>query len=108
MAALTAQQASILAAAARLVKPGGRLIYVTCSILPEENDRVVQTFLAAHPAFAPLPWNELTADWRHGTHGAAFVNGPCPTDGVPEAVRLFPHVHGCDGFFAVVLERRSV
>ncbi|BBD76712.1 RsmB/NOP family class I SAM-dependent RNA methyltransferase [Hydrogenophilus thermoluteolus] len=108
VAALTAQQASILAAAARLVKPGGRLIYVTCSILPEENDRVVQTFLAAHPAFAPLPWNELTADWQHGTHGTAFVNGPCPTDGVPEAVRLFPHVHGCDGFFAVVLERRSV
>ncbi|GAB6049744.1 RsmB/NOP family class I SAM-dependent RNA methyltransferase [Hydrogenophilus islandicus] len=106
VAALVAQQSSILTAAARLVKPGGRLIYVTCSILPDENDEVVQRFLAEHGDFAPIPWERLTADWRHAESGAPFTNGPCPVGGIAEAVRLFPHRHGCDGFFAVVLERR--
>jgi 16S rRNA C967 or C1407 C5-methylase (RsmB/RsmF family) len=67
---------------------------------------VVRRFLAEHGDFAPIPWERLTADWRHAESGAPFTNGPCPVGGIAEAVRLFPHRHGCDGFFAVVLERR--
>src|SRR5205085_6425574 len=51
LAELAARQASILAAAATLVKPGGRLVYATCSVLADENERIVEGFLAAHPQF---------------------------------------------------------
>jgi 16S rRNA (cytosine967-C5)-methyltransferase len=50
---LTLKQARILAAAATLVKPGGRIVYATCSMLPEENEAIVDGFLATHPQFAP-------------------------------------------------------
>ena len=53
LAELVAKQRAILAAAATLVKPGGRLVYATCSVLPEENEAIVDAFLAAHPGFAP-------------------------------------------------------
>ncbi len=49
---LAAKQTKILAAAATLVKPGGRLVYATCSVLPDENEAIVDAFLAAHPEFA--------------------------------------------------------
>ena len=52
LAELTAKQASILEAAAKLVKPTGRLVYATCSLLPEENERIVEAFLAAHPGLS--------------------------------------------------------
>ena len=52
VAELAAKQARILDAASTLVKPGGRLVYATCSVLPEENDAIVDAFLAAHPTFA--------------------------------------------------------
>ncbi len=51
LAELTAKQAAILAAAATLVKPGGRLVYATCSVLPDENDAIVDAFLSVHPGF---------------------------------------------------------
>ena len=59
-------QAGILASAARLVKPGGRLAYATCSMLPEENEKQVATFLAAHPAFRVVTLREAAprlTDW---------------------------------------------
>jgi len=49
------------AAAARLVKPGGRLVYATCSILPDENEAIADAFCCAHPEFTLLPCNELLA-----------------------------------------------
>src|SRR4029453_12287919 len=52
IAELTVKQASILASAATLVKPGGRLVYATCSVRPEENEDIVAQFLASHPQFA--------------------------------------------------------
>lgn len=107
VAQLTREQQSILTAAARLVKPGGWLVYVTCSILPEENDAVVQAFLTTHSEFTLVPVAERTAGWRHAVTGAPFVNGPQPAGGVAGALRLFPAVHGCDGFFAAVLARRE-
>ncbi len=92
VAELAAKQAAILAGAAVLVKPGGRLVYATCSILPEENDAIVEGFLAAHPQFGVLP------------AAAELARAGIPLDTGPE-LRLFPHVHGCDGFFAAILER---
>ncbi len=92
VAELAAKQASILAAAATLVKPGGRLVYATCSVLPEENEAIVGQFLASHPGFAP---GNATADLARAN--IALDTGP--------TLKLFPHRHGCDGFFAAVLER---
>ena len=78
------QQSEILAAAATMVKPGGRLVYATCSLEPEENETVVSAFLQARPEFAiaapdkfPLPleadgWLRCRPD-RHGTDGFAAV-----------------------------------
>ena len=94
LAELTAKQSSILAAAATLVKPGGRLVYATCSILPEENEAIIATFVAAHPAFATVPVAPELA-----RAGIALDTG--------DTLKVLPHRHGCDGFFAAVLERRA-
>ena len=92
VAELTRKQADILAGAARLLKPGGRLVYATCSILPEENEGVVDAFLAGHPEFVRLSAAEILAK-----QGIAL---DCGTD-----MRLTPNLHGTDGFYAAVLER---
>jgi 16S rRNA (cytosine967-C5)-methyltransferase len=94
VAAMTVKQASITAAAARLVRPGGRLVYGTCSLLEEENEGIVQGFLAAQPDFVLIPAAEVLA--------RAHV----PLDTGP-FLALTPAAHGCDGFFAAVLERRA-
>ncbi len=89
---LTAKQRRIIASAATLVKPGGRLVYATCSVLPEENDAVVDAFLAAHPDFAQ---RDAAAELARA--GIALDTGT--------SLRLLPHRHGCDGFFAAIVER---
>lgn len=89
-------QAKILESAARLVRPGGRLIYATCSLLAAENDEQVARFLAAHPDFAPVP---LAGIWPAVAGGAA----PCPGP----YLALSPARHDTDGFFAAVLERTA-
>jgi len=94
VAELVAKQTSILASAATLVKPGGRLVYATCSVLPEENEAIVAQFLASHPGFKP---GNAAADLARAN--IALDTGPM--------LRLFPHRHGCDGFFAAVLERAA-
>jgi 16S rRNA (cytosine967-C5)-methyltransferase len=90
---LAAKQARILKAAARLVKPGGRLVYATCSILPDENEAVADAFAAEHGEFKALACNELLATQR------------IPLD-TGAQLRLWPHRHGTDGFFAAAYERR--
>ncbi|MCX7946476.1 MAG: RsmB/NOP family class I SAM-dependent RNA methyltransferase [Hydrogenophilus sp.] len=106
LALLVREQEEILSAAAVLVRPGGRLVYVTCSVLPEENDGVVARFLARRGDFRWVPHEVVTGEWREEESGAPFVNGPVPVGGRSEALRLFPHVHGTDGFFAAILERQ--
>ncbi len=91
---LQAKQAAILASAARLVKPGGRLVYATCSILREENEDIVDAFLAAHPLFSRLNAGALLAD-----QGITIDCG--------EDLHLWPQIHGTDGFFAVALARSA-
>ena len=89
---LTVKQTAILAAAATLVKPGGRLVYATCSLLPEENDGIVDAFLAAHPHF------------REGDATAELARAGIPLD-TGKRLRVAPDTHRCDGFFSAVLER---
>ena len=89
---LAAKQRRILEAAARLVKPGGRLVYATCSILTEENDAVADAFRSSVPNFQPLDCAELLAAQRIGVNTG-------------ERLQLWPHVHGTDGFFAVAFQR---
>ncbi|HUZ72361.1 MAG TPA: RsmB/NOP family class I SAM-dependent RNA methyltransferase [Stellaceae bacterium] len=96
LAELTALQADILDSAARLVRPGGRLVYVTCSLLNEENEAQVARFLAAHGDFALMP---VAPVW------AATVGGDCPAKG--EMLRLTPLRHGTDGFFVAIMGRRA-
>ncbi len=90
---LNVKQAAILAGAARLVKPGGRLVYATCSLLAEENEHIVDAFIAAHPEFALLPANELLASQKIALDTGKYL-------------QLRPDLHQTDGFFAAVLERR--
>jgi len=92
---LTEAQQRILVAAAELLKPGGRLVYATCSLLREENDDIVAAFLTAHPEFNIIPANEILAR-RH-----------VPLTMEDAALRLYPHRHRTDGFYAMVLERKS-
>jgi 16S rRNA (cytosine967-C5)-methyltransferase len=92
---LVAKQARILASAARLVKPGGLLVYATCSLLPAENEDQVSAFLAANPEFKLVPVDQPWAD---------AIGGAPPCD--PPFLHLTPARHGTDGFFAAVMERR--
>jgi len=91
---LVSLQAAILASAARLVRQGGRLVYATCSLLPEENADQVTRFLAAHPEFRLTPVTEV---WT------AVIGGACPASGA--TLTLTPAVHATDGFFVAILER---
>jgi 16S rRNA (cytosine967-C5)-methyltransferase len=93
---LTAKQGAILAAASVLVKPGGRLVYATCSLLSEENEAVVEAFLAAHPDFERRSAAALLDEAR--------VTVPAQQD---DYLRLRPDVHDTDGFFACAMVRRS-
>jgi 16S rRNA (cytosine967-C5)-methyltransferase len=86
------KQTSILAAAARLVRIGGRLVYATCSVLIEENEAQVSAFLSRHPGFVLMP---LARAW------ALDATPPCSGD----FLFLTPFRHGTDGFFGAVLER---
>jgi 16S rRNA (cytosine967-C5)-methyltransferase len=91
---LVDKQRRILAAASRLLKPGGRLVYATCSILDEENDAVAREFVASHPEFAPVSCAKVLATQR-----IALDTG--------EYLKLSPQHHATDAFFAAIFERRG-
>jgi len=97
IAELQVKQAAILASAARMLKPGGRLVYATCSLLDAENEEIAQAFEAAHPQFSKLDAAEVL-NKAHVAHAEKLVeNG---------YLRLWPHQHQTDGFFAAVWEKR--
>lgn len=88
IAALPDVQYEILCGAAKCVKPGGALLYSTCTLAPAENGGVVERFLASHPEFEAENF-ALAGEVHHGS------------------VTLFPHIHGCDGFFISKMRRRT-
>ena len=94
LAELNVKQTAILASAARLVRRGGRLVYATCSILPEENEAIVQAFLAAHLDFTVLAVQGILDDAK------------IPLTMSTDFLQLYPHLHATDGFFAAVMVRR--
>ena len=95
VARLARRQRAILEAYLPLVKPGGRLIYATCSLSPEENDGVIDGLLADHPELAPVSAKEVLGKER------ALAIG----DG--ERLRVRPDLHDTDGFFAAIVRRRA-
>lgn len=99
---LTAKQTAILQSAARLVKPGGRLVYATCSVLPEENEAIAEAFAAANPDFEPQDAAELLAGLKVAGAEALCAGGERGT----RYLRLWPHRHATDGFFAAVWNRK--
>jgi 16S rRNA (cytosine967-C5)-methyltransferase len=92
VAQLVRKQQGILNAASRLVKPGGRLVYATCSILPQENEEVVEAFLAANPQFVLQDAAQVMQSLKIPVNTGQYL-------------RLAPVSHGTDAFFAAVLER---
>ncbi len=98
LAPLARDALAMLTHAARAVRPGGRLVYATCSSEPEENDEVVAQFLAGHPAFVPI---DPRRAYERVPAGLAAVLDP---DG---RLRTMPHAHGLEAFFGAVLRRVS-
>jgi 16S rRNA (cytosine967-C5)-methyltransferase len=94
---LTAKQGAILASAARLLKPGGRLVYATCSLLVQENEAVCEAFSLAHPAFERLDAAALLRDLGVSSSESLASGGN---------LRLWPHLHSTDGFFAGAWQKR--
>jgi 16S rRNA (cytosine967-C5)-methyltransferase len=94
LAELCARQFSILSSAARLVKPGGRLVYATCSLLAEENQAIITQFLSQHPQYKLVPAREVLAEQKIDLDTG-------------DTLQLLPHRHATDGFFAAVLERMT-
>lgn len=92
---LNQKQMSILEAAAKLVKPGGRLVYATCSLIKAENSQIVAQFLQMHPEFVRVSVGEILQ--------AAQI----PLE-MGEDLELWPHLHQTDGFYAAVLEKAAV
>ncbi|HET7836055.1 MAG TPA: RsmB/NOP family class I SAM-dependent RNA methyltransferase [Variovorax sp.] len=99
---LTVKQAAILQSAARLVKSGGRLVYATCSVLPEENEAIAEAFAAANPDFEPQDAAALLAGLKVEGADALCAGGDSGT----RYLRLWPHRHATDGFFAAVWNRK--
>jgi 16S rRNA (cytosine967-C5)-methyltransferase len=101
LAELIERQSAILDSAARLVKPGGRLIYATCSLLREENEAQAETFLDAHGDFMLYPVRRAWAE----TIGGDYPQSDRPAG--DNYLRLTPAAHGTDGFFVALFERRA-
>jgi 16S rRNA (cytosine967-C5)-methyltransferase len=98
VAELQAKQRAILDSAARLLKPGGRLVYATCSLLAAENEAVADAFTAAQGSdFEPIP-AQAALEAARVERAAELVSGPY--------LRLWPHRHRADGFFAAVWQKR--
>ncbi len=93
-------QKAVLERGAELVKPGGRLLYITCSVLPEENDDQVEAFLTTHPDFALIPYRD---QWTK----AIGTEPPSSAGSGRDTLLLTPHRHQTDGFFIAPLRRKS-
>jgi 16S rRNA (cytosine967-C5)-methyltransferase len=94
VAELNQLQTNILNRAATLVKPGGRLVYATCSLLRDENEVIAEQFLAAHPEYTLLNTAEILKQQQIEIDTGDYL-------------KLLPHTHQTDGFFAAVFEKTN-
>ncbi|HEY7985869.1 MAG TPA: RsmB/NOP family class I SAM-dependent RNA methyltransferase [Methylophilaceae bacterium] len=92
IAELTVKQTNILVAAAKLVKPGGRLVYATCSLLQEENEAIIEAFLTQHPEFTSISAADILSQQKVELDTGVYL-------------KMLPHLHGTDGFFAAVMQK---
>jgi 16S rRNA (cytosine967-C5)-methyltransferase len=99
---MAVKQAAILQSASRLLKSSGRLVYATCSVLPQENEAIAAAFSAANPDFEPLVAGEVLSSLKV-TDAASLCSGG---EGGQLYLRLWPQRHSTDGFFAAVWQRR--
>ena len=100
--AMAVTQAAILQSAARLLKPGGRLVYATCSFLPQENEAIAQAFTDANSEFVPLEVGEILTHLKVEAAASLCSGG----ENGHKYLRLWPHRHATDGFFAAVWEKK--
>ena len=96
------KQSSILQNAARLLKPGGRLVYATCSLLPQENESIAELFSAQNSEFVPLDAGEIMTNLKVTATKSLCSGGP---NGL-KYLRLWSHLHNTDGFFAAIWQRK--
>jgi 16S rRNA (cytosine967-C5)-methyltransferase len=92
------EQEAVLDRAAALVNPGGRIVYITCSILPEENDDALSAFMERHAGFTPVPLDRVLDETQLGRLKSVVR----PT---AHGLQLTPHKTGTDGFYAAILVR---
>jgi 16S rRNA (cytosine967-C5)-methyltransferase len=99
---MAVKQTAILQSAARLLKSGGRLVYATCSVLPQENEAIAEAFSLANPEFTPMSVGEVLTGLKVADAATLCSGGE---DG-QLYLRLWPHKHQTDGFFAAVWQRK--
>ena len=99
---LAAKQLEILQSASRLLKPGGRLVYATCSMLQQENEQVAEAFTVANGAFSPVDAGEIMTTLKVDRADTLCKGG----ESGRRYLQLWPHVHGTDGFFASVWQKK--
>ncbi|HET6787949.1 MAG TPA: RsmB/NOP family class I SAM-dependent RNA methyltransferase, partial [Aquabacterium sp.] len=99
VAELQLKQQAILNSAARLLKPGGRLVYATCSLMPAENEVVAAAFSEQHKDMIPVDAREVLE--RNGVTDAEALVTPLGH------LRLWPHRHATDGFYAAVWDKKA-
>lgn len=94
------RQLEILSSAAQMLKPGGRMVYSTCTFAPEENEGVISAFLHSHPEYSLVP---VQSPWFSSGHPEWIED---PVEGLEGTVRLWPHLLRGEGHFAAVLMRQ--
>lgn len=99
---MAVKQAAILKSASRLLKPGGRLVYATCSVLPQENEAIAAAFSEANPDFQPLRAGEVLAGLKVADATSLCAGG----ENGDSYLRLWPQRHATDGFFAAIWQKK--
>ncbi len=99
---MAVKQAAILHSSARLLKSGGRLVYATCSLLPQENEMIAQSFSESNADFTPIDVGQLLTNLK-------VIGAESMCEGTmerPRYLHLWPHLHATDGFFAAVWQKK--
>jgi 16S rRNA (cytosine967-C5)-methyltransferase len=99
---MAVKQTAILQSASRLLKAGGRLVYATCSVLPQENEAIAAAFSEANPDFQPLPAGEVLTGLMVADAASLCTGG----ERGDLYLRLWPQRHATDGFFAAVWQKK--